>query len=85
MSEPENEIPQRDLRNEVGRILREVSKGARFRVTVRGRPVADLVPVGVSRRFVSREDVKSILQAVPLDPGFTDEVESVLSGTIEEL
>jgi prevent-host-death family protein len=38
-------IPQRELRNEVGRVLRDVEAGETVRVTVRGRPVADLVPL----------------------------------------
>jgi prevent-host-death family protein len=39
------EIPQRELRNSVSDVLRQVEAGASLRVTVRGRPVADLVPV----------------------------------------
>lgn len=38
-------ISQRQLRNESSRILREVAKGATFRITNRGVPVADLVPL----------------------------------------
>ena len=35
-------IPQRELRNESSKILREVEKGAEFIITNRGRPVARL-------------------------------------------
>src|SRR5439155_11065784 len=51
MSSPDREIAQRELRNNVGRVLREVSAGARLRITVRGRPVADLLPIGEGSRF----------------------------------
>jgi len=39
-------IPQRDLRNKVSEILRRAEQGERFTVTVSGRPVAELGPVG---------------------------------------
>jgi prevent-host-death family protein len=38
-------IAQRDLRNDVARILREAQAGTEFTVTVRGRPVARVVPL----------------------------------------
>lgn len=42
-------IPQRELRNNVAEVLRQVEAGARLRVTVRGRPVAELVPLQEDR------------------------------------
>lgn len=41
----ERVIPQRDLRNNVGEILRAAERGDSFTVTVRGRPVARVVPL----------------------------------------
>lgn len=37
-------IPQKQLRNEVGEVLRRVEAGETFTVTVAGRPVAELHP-----------------------------------------
>jgi prevent-host-death family protein len=37
-------IPQRDLRNHPGEVLARVERGEELTVTVRGRPVADLIP-----------------------------------------
>ncbi len=37
-------ISQREMRNESGRVLREVEQGQEFTVTRRGAPVARLVP-----------------------------------------
>jgi prevent-host-death family protein len=37
-------IPQRELRNNSGAVLARVEHGEELTVTVRGRPVADLVP-----------------------------------------
>lgn len=85
MSVPEREIPQRELRNHISSILREVASGARLRVTVAGRPVAELVPVGGGRRFVPRSNVERLLLEAPLDAGFVEEVDAVTGATIEEL
>ncbi|WP_410873674.1 type II toxin-antitoxin system Phd/YefM family antitoxin [Nocardia sp. A7] len=38
------EIPQRELRNDASRVLREVRAGQSYTITVDGAPVADLVP-----------------------------------------
>ena len=39
-------IPQRELRNNISSILRRAQSGETFTVTVRGRPVARVVPPG---------------------------------------
>jgi prevent-host-death family protein len=39
------EIGVRDLKAQLSSVLREVEKGERVRVTSRGRPVAEIVPV----------------------------------------
>lgn len=79
------EIPQRELRNNVSAVLREVEAGARVRVTVRGRPVADLVPVTARRRGLSPEDVMRIVAHAPLDRGFAADVDAVAGDTIEDV
>ncbi|MFN2389717.1 MAG: type II toxin-antitoxin system Phd/YefM family antitoxin [Actinomycetota bacterium] len=85
MSEPRREIPQRELRNDISRILREVAGGSSLRVTVRGRPVADLVPVAEGRRFVPRADVERLVDDAPLDGGFARAIAGVVGATIDEL
>ena len=45
-------IPQKELRNQVGEVLRRVEAGERITVTVSGRPVAELSPVH-KHRWVS--------------------------------
>lgn len=60
-------IPQRELRNNVSAILREVELGGSFTVTVRDRPVARLIPSQREPRVdVNREVLRKIL-AGPLD------------------
>ena len=67
-------IAQRELRNDVAAILRRVAAGESFTVTVRGEPVAELVPIRAPRRFAPRRQVMEILQAAPPDPGLLDEL-----------
>jgi prevent-host-death family protein len=45
-------IPQKELRNNVGEILRRAEAGEEFTITVSGRPVAELGPPR-RRRWVS--------------------------------
>lgn len=79
-----SEIPLRELRNDISRILAEVAEGASFRVTVNGRPVAELVPVTERRTFVSGAEVARIIREAPLDPGFLTDVDAVLGARIDE-
>lgn len=39
------DIPARELRNDVSGVLRRVEAGEHLRVTVSGRPVAELIPL----------------------------------------
>lgn len=71
-------IPQRELRNHIGEVLRAAEAGETFTVTVRGRPVARLVPPGDPTRprvDVDRETILQIL-ALPVD----DQLEHDLEG-----
>lgn len=82
---PKREIPQRDLRNNISAVLREVEAGHAVRVTVRGRPVAELIPVSPRKEYLSPADVERIVRHSPLDPHFTADVESVAGARIDEL
>lgn len=79
------EIPQRELRNNVSAVLREVENGNSLRITVRGKPVADLVPVSRKKRWLSREEVERIRAEAPLDPAFLGDVSEALGGTTDEI
>lgn len=52
-------IPQKQLRNQVGDVLRRVEAGETFTVTVAGRPVAELRPVH-RHRWVSGPALASV-------------------------
>ena len=79
-------IPQHELRNRISQVLREVEAGERIRVTVAGRPVADLVPIAAGpRRFVPAAEVDRLLATAPLDPDFARDVDDAMGQTIDEL
>jgi prevent-host-death family protein len=79
-------IPQRELRNNISQVLRQVEAGERLRITVDGRPVADLVPIGGARRtFVPRAEVVQLRSRAPLDQAFADEIDAATGAAIDEL
>jgi prevent-host-death family protein len=53
-------IPQRELRNNVGEVLRRAEAGERIIVTVDGRPVAELGPVSGSRVAATLETLRTL-------------------------
>jgi prevent-host-death family protein len=87
MGQPARQVPQRELRNSIGAVLREVEGGVSLRVTVRGRPVADLVPVRDTRarRFVPRAEVERLLGRYPPDPAFAADIDEAFAQTVDEL
>jgi prevent-host-death family protein len=78
-------IPQRELRNDIGRVLREVEAGESIEVTVDGRPVARIVPIEGRRTWVPREQVEKLLREAPLDPGFRRDIDDAVGDTIDTL
>jgi prevent-host-death family protein len=75
------DIAARELRNNVSEILRRVEAGERLRVTVSGRPVAELVPLGRKPRYITREEFLRIPKA---DPGMLDDIREILQATTKE-
>jgi prevent-host-death family protein len=49
-------IPQRELRNNPGAVLARVEAGEELTITVRGRPVADLVPTRGPKRPLTMQE-----------------------------
>lgn len=74
---PDRTIPQRELRNNISGILREVERGGTFTVTVRDRPVARLVPSEEAPRTdVGRERLRRIFE-LPMDgEGMLEDLDS---------
>lgn len=77
MSVPDRTIPQRELRNRIAEVLREVEGGSTIRVTVGGRPVADLVPVQQRRVWVPGSELLQIIQEHPVDARWAKDIEGM--------
>ena len=68
-------IPQKELRNHVGEVLRRAEAGERFTITVSGRPVAELGPVR-ARQWVSSIQLAD-LWALPSDPTLEHDLQAL--------
>jgi prevent-host-death family protein len=68
------EIGVRELKGSLSETLRAVGRGQQVRVTVRGRPVADIVPAGASaesdrlRSLVAQGRLTPPARALPAQP-----------------
>jgi prevent-host-death family protein len=67
-------IPQRELRNQAGAVLRRAEQGERFTITVGGRPVAELGPLPGAHRPATLVDLATLIEGTPVDAGWTDEL-----------
>jgi len=54
------EIGSFDAKTQLSRLLRDVQAGRRYTITVRGRPVADLIPHGA----VVQQDNRAAVEAM---------------------
>ncbi len=75
-------IPQRDLRNKSGEILRKAERGQEFIISVDGRPVAHLGPCP-KKQWVSRAEVALVLASGGEDPAFFEDIASLRDTTID--
>ena len=58
------DITQRELRNDSGKIMREVDQGESFVVTRNGVPVGELTPLH-RRRFIPAEAAVALFRSAP--------------------
>jgi len=66
-------IPQKELRNNVGEVLRRAEAGERFTITVAGRPVAELGPAA-KRTWVAGPALDAVFRT-PAPHGFAEDLE----------
>lgn len=78
-------IGVRTLRNETTRVIAAVESGERVTLTVRGRPVADIVPHGYRTPWLSGDRLALELGDRSADPGLTDELDGLAGQTLDEL
>lgn len=75
----------RELRNETARVLDAVRAGERVTLTVRGEPVADIVPHGARARWLSGRSFHDQLQHRSADPGLREDLDALAGQTLADL
>jgi prevent-host-death family protein len=79
------EIGVRDLRNRTGQVIDAVQAGERVTLTVRGEPLADIVPHGRRARWLSGEQLRDQLRDRAADPALTHDLDELAGQTLDEL
>ncbi|HWH12666.1 MAG TPA: type II toxin-antitoxin system prevent-host-death family antitoxin [Solirubrobacteraceae bacterium] len=74
-------IPQKELRNNVGDVLRRAEAGEHFTITVAGRPVADLGPTA-KRRWVSGPALERVF-ATPAPVTLAEDLDRFPGGLVD--
>jgi prevent-host-death family protein len=78
------DLPARELRNDVSGVLRRVEAGERLRVTVSGRPVAELVPLPRRPASLRWEEFVRGSEDWRADPGLLRELRDLLPETTDD-
>lgn len=80
------EVATRELRNDTAGVLRRVAAGETVVITVRGKPVADLIPHRRDEpRWMPREELIELLKTHSADPGLRDDLERIAGDTTDDL
>jgi prevent-host-death family protein len=81
-----SEVASRELRNHTADVLRRAAGGENITITVRGRPVAQLVPLPSSgRRPLTRDEMIELLRTSQADPGLRDDLKVLAGETTDDL
>jgi prevent-host-death family protein len=78
------EIGVRDLRNDTSGVLQRVEQGERIRVTVSGRPVADIIPLPQRRRYLAWEELVSDAGDIRADADLAHELRELTPETTDD-
>jgi prevent-host-death family protein len=79
------DVPARELRNDVSAVLRRVEAGERLRVTVSGRPVAELVPLPGRPDSADWDAFMMGSDEWRADPGLSHELRELLPDTTDDV
>jgi prevent-host-death family protein len=80
-----SEVASRELRNSTRSLLDRVAAGERLTITVDGRPVAVLAPVGRRPRWLDSKAFCATVLANRADAGLTADLQELASDTTDEL
>lgn len=75
----------RDLRNRTGKVIDAVRAGERVTLTVRGEPVADIVPHGRRARWLDGDQLREQLVERAADSALQHDLDSLAGQTLNEL
>jgi prevent-host-death family protein len=79
------EVGVRELRNDTARVIDAVRAGERVTLTVRGEPVADIVPHGSRTRWLSGAAVRAQLEQRSADFGLRGDLDELAGDTLADL
>jgi prevent-host-death family protein len=79
------EIGVRELRNETTRVVDAVRAGERVTLTVRGEPVADIVPHGGRTRWLAGAVMTAQLERRAADAGLRGDLDELAGQTLADL
>ncbi|MFY2860316.1 type II toxin-antitoxin system Phd/YefM family antitoxin [Mycobacterium sp. THU-M104] len=81
-----SEVGSRELRNDTAGVLRRVREGEDVTITVKGRPVAVLMPIRPQRRRrLSKAELLSRLCRAQADPGLREDLRALAGDTTDDL
>jgi prevent-host-death family protein len=78
------EVASRELRNATRALLDRVEAGETLTITVDGRPVALLAPIGRRRRWLPRREFAEIVQTSQADAGLAADLEELAGEMTDE-
>lgn len=78
------EVGVRELRNSTVQVINAVQAGERVVLTVRGEPVADIVPHGRRLRYLPGSFLRRELRTRSADPALTAELMELAGQTLDE-
>lgn len=79
------EVASRELRNATRSLLDRVEGGEEVTITVDGRAVAVLAPIGRRPRWVPRSELLRLIAAHQADPGLTDDLRELAGDSTDDL
>ena len=85
MPKSDDEVAVRDLRNHTTKVLRRVERGERLRVTVNGRPVAQIAPLARRREAVPWAEVAQALETCRADTDLLIDLRTAVPDTTDDL
>lgn len=79
------EVGVRELRNDTARVIDALRAGERITLTVRGEPVADIVPHGGRTRWLPGAFLGDQLGNRAADPGLRQDLNDLAGATLADL